>query len=92
MHLVRDFLLVRIFYSVIGAFLRKHKICWSVRTLSAAVLLFSSTTILEWYCLAQEQANANREHYISTTFLFCAVFLRFLRIHQNRMPGTVENG
>lgn len=48
------------------------------------------TTILERYCLAQDQANATRDHYISTRLLTCAVFLIFLRIYQDRTPGTVE--
>lgn len=88
--LVRNFLFVGIPYFLIGTFLRKQKIRWSTGKLFAAVLLFSLTTLLERYCLVQAQANATRDHYISTTFLACAVFLLFLRIYKTRAPGTME--
>ena len=79
---VRNFLFVGLPYFLIGYTLNK-KSNWIKERISprlSAVLTctFVVTTILERFLLEINGINATRDHYISTTFLSCALFIMCL--------------
>lgn len=79
---LRNFLFVGIPYFTIGYFLkenrrkidsfRKHKALCGL-----LALLFAGTTLFELFILKYLDANATRDHYISTTFLAIILFIIF---------------
>lgn len=79
--LVRNFLFVGLPYLLLGAFLsekteRLEKIFGKRQWLLAlCVVLFAATSLLERGLLSAAGANAARDHYFSTTFLACSVFI-----------------
>lgn len=82
---VRNYLFVGIPYFAIGWALGIHKEkkleksrWWKGILPLAGVAVFTGTSIWERRYLEAVQANAQREHYISTTFLTLSVFLVFL--------------
>lgn len=50
------------------------------------------TTILERYVLIELSVNAVRDHYISTTFLSCALFVMATTVLYSRKPGWLGRG
>lgn len=82
--IVRNFLFVGIPYFCVGSLINKYQNAISEKlsnkkiVLSLCIILFSATTLLEKYFLTIHGLNAPRDHYISTTFLACAVFVLFM--------------
>jgi surface polysaccharide O-acyltransferase-like enzyme len=88
---VRNFLFVGIPYFCIGMIISQYRE-WIEHKLKKqwvylGVLVFSGFTILERKLLVQAGMNATRDHYLSTTFLACAVFLLFLLSFQRDLSG-----
>lgn len=78
--LVRNFLFVGIPYFCIGCLIKSglgRNI--SRKTLSALVLFFSFTSLLERFILVSTDMNSTRDHYISTTLLAITVLLFTLK-------------
>lgn len=87
---VRNFLCVGIPYFSIGMLLRQ----WQKQILNfkylqilamGGVILFSLTSLMENRLLIELQANATRDHYISSTFLAVSLFILFLATTQTKM-------
>jgi len=80
--LVKNWLFVGLPYFLIGDWIyklrTKNKCKLNKSTLIILIVLFAITTILERYILVVLNANATRDHYISTTFLAITLFLMFL--------------
>ena len=82
--LVRNFLFVGIPYFCIGRLIRRgfgQKVKKDV--LAVLMIAFSVTSLLERFVLVSLNANAVRDHYISTTFLAVTVFLFALKCHRD---------
>lgn len=78
--LVRNFLFVGIPYFSIGCFLYEKRDHYQVRREWNLLLigLFAATTLLERYLLESAGLGAQRDHYISTTFLAVMIFILFM--------------
>ncbi len=83
---VRNFLFVGLPYFLIGDLLNIYKIKIKNSKALLLSLLFVVTTFIEKFALVYFDVNADREHYISTTFLAVCVFLwaNNLNIKDNR--------
>lgn len=82
--LVRNFLFVGIPYFCIGRLIRNgfgKRV--SKKVLAILLITFSATLLLERFALVNFNANAIRDHYISTTFLAVTAFLFALKCHGN---------
>lgn len=82
--LVRNFFFVGIPYFCIGQLIRKgflHKVKKNV--LVILMIAFLLTSLLERFVLVSLNANATRDHYISTTLLAVTVFLFVLKCQWN---------
>lgn len=87
--LVRNFLCVGIPYFSIGMLIKQF---WKniqsqkkMQILSlVGVILFSLTSLIENRILLYFNANATRDHYISSTFLAISLFVLFLTIKMNK--------
>jgi len=94
--IVRNFLFVGIPYFCIGSFISKYKNVINEKlsdkkwVLGVCIVLFSATTLLEKYMLVIHNINATRDHYISTTFLSCVVFVLFMLTY-HREINTPEH-
>lgn len=73
--LVRNFLCVGLPYFLIGDMLYRYKTRISIKKAVLLVFVFACTTILERVILGAYNLNAERDHYISTTFLAISAFL-----------------
>lgn len=79
--IVRNWLFVGIPYFTIGIWIQdhiKHILRLRYWMLVAIIMIASLTTILEKYLLVLNNADAARDHYLSTTILAISVFLLFL--------------
>lgn len=72
---VRNFLFVGLPYFLIGDLLNTYKIKIKNSKALLLSLLFAVTTFIEKFALIYFDVNADREHYISTTFLAVCIFL-----------------
>lgn len=77
--LVRNFLCVGLPYFLIGDILFKIRKNVKIKTLIFFIVLFVCSTLTERYVLEIMNMNAERDHYISTTFLAISVFLLALQ-------------
>ena len=80
--LLRNFIFVGIPYFTIGLFLSNHpnyfnRFCQNQKLSCFLILLFMCTTLLEHYLLVFLNANATRDHYLSSTFLAITLFSFF---------------
>lgn len=79
---VRNFLFVGIPYFCIGMLIFKYKDTLKAKftkvKLIICTVVFTVTTLLERYILVNNNLNATRDHYISTTFLAVSVFSLFM--------------
>lgn len=82
--LVRNFAFVGIPYFTLGYLLNNYKIRVDIRTLYVTLVLFTSTSLLERLILVTNVVNAERDHYISTTFLAITIFLIFTTIKSQK--------
>lgn len=85
--LVRNFLCVGLPYFSIGMLLKRWKepiLDFKYLQILAmgGVILFSLTSLLENRLLIELQANATRDHYVSSTFSAVSLFILFLSITQ----------
>ena len=85
--LVRNFLCVGLPYFSIGMLLKRWKepiLDFKYLQILAmgGVILFSLTSLMENRLLIELQANATRDHYVSSTFLAVSLFILFLSITQ----------
>lgn len=80
---VRNFMFVGIPYFMLGNFIRKihdkNNMSINNRLLIWGIIIFSITTLLEKYILINNNMNAVRDHYISTTLLVVVVFIYLLK-------------
>ncbi len=76
---VRNFLFVGLPYFLIGDMLYRHKPAPSKVLLLFLSCLFIFSTWTERYFLGLSALNADRDHYLSTTFLAISLFLLALR-------------
>ena len=80
--LVRNFIFVGIPYFCIGRLIRSgFGLKVKKNVLVILVVVFLATSLLERFILVGLNANAVRDHYISTTFLAVSVFLFALKCH-----------
>ena len=80
--LVRNFLFVGIPYFCLGRLIKSgfgQRIQKNI--LAVLMVVFSATSLLERFVLVSFNANATRDHYISTTLLAVTVFLFTLKCH-----------
>ena len=82
--LVRNFLCVGLPYFLIGDMLFKYNAKISLKKAVLLVFCFACTTLFERAILGAFNLNAERDHYISTTFLAIFVFLLAIQSNRNR--------
>lgn len=80
--LVRNFLCVGLPYFLIGDWLHTHNITMRPGKARIYMFVFALTTLVERILLGALSLNAERDHYISTTFLAVFTFLLALQ-HEN---------
>lgn len=84
--LVRNWIFVGVPYFLIGDYIKRLSENGKIQTISTKKLsvfcvLFASTNILERWFLVFMNANAMRDHYVSTTLLAIAIFLLFMQMN-----------
>lgn len=79
--LVRNFLFVGLPYFLIGDMLYRYNTRINPKKAVLLIIVFSCTTLFERAILGAFNLNAERDHYISTTFL--AVFVFLLAVQSN---------
>lgn len=73
--LVRNFLFVGLPYFLIGDMLYRYNVKINIKTSVLLMFIFACSTLLERFILGAFNLNAERDHYISTTFLAIFTFL-----------------
>lgn len=73
--LLRNFLFVGLPYFLLGDMLFVYKPKFTTKKLAIGAAVFTVTTILERLILTLTDLNAERDHYISSTFLAVCLFL-----------------
>ena len=95
--LVRNFLFVGLPYFTIGIYINNlsksekfKKLANNKKLLIVLIIFFTITTIIERSILIHFNANAVRDHYISTTFLAIFLFVYFLGVKNKTNNKIIE--